>query len=64
MKSDKSKDAKAYLQTRKYEDKDIEKYSISFISKDEESFNKFCKKGHTNCTFYIIIKFIINIRSN
>ena len=43
MKSDKSKDAKAYLQTRKYDDKDIEKYSISFISKDEESFNKFCK---------------------
>ncbi len=43
MKSDKSKDAKSYLQTRKYDDKDIEKYSISFISKDEESFNKFCK---------------------
>ncbi len=43
MKSDKSKDAKAYLQTRKYEGSDIEKYSISFISKDEESFNKFCK---------------------
>ena len=43
MKSDKSKDAKAYLQTRKYDDSDIEKYSISFISKDEESFNKFCK---------------------
>ena len=45
MKSDKSKDAKAYLQTRKYDDSDIEKYSISFISKDEESFNKFCKKN-------------------
>ena len=43
MKSNKSKDAKSYLQTRKYDDKDIEKYSISFISKDEESFNKFCK---------------------
>tara|TARA_Y100001980_G_C14508460_1_gene283956 strand:- start:39 stop:1295 length:1257 start_codon:yes stop_codon:yes gene_type:complete len=43
MKSDKSKDAKAYLQKRKYDDKDIEKYSISFISKDEESFHKFCK---------------------
>ena len=43
MKSDKSKDAKAYLQSRKYDDNDIEKYSISFISKDEESFNKFCK---------------------
>ena len=27
MKSDKSKDARAYLQTRKYDDKDIEKYS-------------------------------------
>ena len=43
MKSDKSKNAKAYLETRKYDDIDIEKYSISFISKDEESFNKFCK---------------------
>ena len=43
MKSDMSKDAKAYLQTRKYDNSDIEKYSISFISKDEESFNKFCK---------------------
>jgi DNA primase len=43
MKSDISKDAKAYLQTRKYDNSDIEKYSISFIGKDEESFNKFCK---------------------
>ena len=43
MKSDISKDAKAYLRTRKYDNSDIEKYSISFISKDEESFNKFCK---------------------
>ena len=43
MKSDISKDAKAYLQKRKYDNIDIEKYSISFISKDEESFNKFCK---------------------
>ena len=43
MKSNTSKDAKAYLQKRKYDNIDIEKYSISFISKDEESFNKFCK---------------------
>ncbi len=43
MKSSKSKDAKAYLQTRKYDENDIEKYSISYISKDEEDFNKFCK---------------------
>ena len=43
MKSNISKDAKAYLQKRKYDKIDIEKYSISFISKDEESFNKFCK---------------------
>jgi len=43
MKSDISKDAKAYLRTRKYDNSDIEKYSISFIGKDEESFNKFCK---------------------
>ena len=43
MKSDISKDAKAYLRTRKYDNSDIEKCSISFISKDEESFNKFCK---------------------
>ena len=43
MKSNISKDAKAYLQKRKYDNVDIEKYSISFISKDEDSFNKFCK---------------------
>jgi DNA primase len=43
MKSNISKDAKAYLQKRKYDNIDIEKYSISFISKDEENFNKFCK---------------------
>jgi len=43
MKSNISKDAKAYLQKRKYDNIDIEKYSVSFISKDEESFNKFCK---------------------
>ena len=43
MKSNISKNAKAYLQKRKYDNIDIEKYSISFISKDEESFNKFCK---------------------
>jgi len=43
MKSSKSKDAKAYLQTRKYDENDIEKYSISYISKDEEDFNRFCK---------------------
>ncbi len=45
MKSNISKNAKAYLQKRKYDNIDIEKYSISFISKDEESFNKFCKKN-------------------
>ena len=43
MKSSKSKDAKAYLQTRKYDENDIEKYSISYISKDENDFNRFCK---------------------
>ena len=43
MKSNISKDAKAYLQKRKFDNIDIEKYSISFISKNEESFNKFCK---------------------
>ena len=43
MESDKSKEAKAYLKTRKYDESDISKYSISFISKDEENFNKFCK---------------------
>ena len=43
MKSNKSKDAKAYLQNRKYDENDIEKYSISYISKDEEDFNRFCK---------------------
>ena len=43
MESDKSKEAKAYLTSRKYDESDIKKYSISFISKDEENFNKFCK---------------------
>ena len=43
MGSDKSKEAKAYLKTRKYDESDLGKYSISFISKDEENFNKFCK---------------------
>ena len=43
MESDKSKEAKAYLKTRKYDENDIGKYSISFISKDEDKFNKFCK---------------------
>ena len=43
MESDKSKEAKDYLKTRKYDENDIGKYSISFISKDEEKFNKFCK---------------------
>ena len=45
MKSDKSKDAKKYLKERKYDNSDIKKYSISFVTKDEESFNKFCKKN-------------------
>ncbi len=45
MESDKSKDAKVYLKTRKYDNSDIKKYAISFISKDEESFNKFCKSN-------------------
>ena len=45
MKSDKSKDAKEYLKERKYDNSDIKKYSISFVTKDEESFNKFCKKN-------------------
>ncbi len=43
MKSDKSNDAKAYLHSRKYDESDIDKYCLSFISKDEESFKKFCK---------------------
>ena len=45
MKSEKSKDAKEYLKKRKYDNSDIKKYSISFVTKDEESFNKFCKKN-------------------
>ena len=45
MESDKSKDAKVYLKTRKYDNNDIKKYAISFVSKDEESFNKFCKSN-------------------
>ena len=43
MNSDLSKDAKAYLKNRKYDESDFKKYSISFIGKEEEIFNKFCK---------------------
>ena len=43
MNSDLSKDAKAYLKNRKYDESDIKKYSISFIGKEEDIFNKFCK---------------------
>ena len=45
MESNKSKDAKVYLKTRKYDNSDIKKYAISFVSKDDESFNKFCKSN-------------------
>ena len=43
MNSDLSKDAKAYLKNRKYDESDIKKFSISFIGKEEDIFNKFCK---------------------
>ena len=43
MESDDSKEAKVYLKNRKFDKSDIDKYIISFIGKDEDKFNKYCK---------------------
>ena len=43
MESENSKEAKVYLESRKFDNNDIDKYSISFIDKDEDKFNKYCK---------------------
>ena len=43
MESENSKEAKVYLESRKFDNNDISKYSISFIDKDEDKFNKYCK---------------------
>jgi len=43
MRSENSKEAKVYLESRKFDNNDINKYSISFIDKDEDKFNNYCK---------------------
>ena len=43
MESENSKEAKVYLESRKLDNNDINKYSISFVDKDEDKFNKYCK---------------------
>ena len=43
MESENSKEAKVYLESRKLDNNDINKYSISFIDKDGDKFNKYCK---------------------
>ncbi len=43
MRSENSKEAKVYLESRKFDNNDIDKYSISFVDKDEDKFNNYCK---------------------
>ena len=43
MGSENSNEAKVYLENRKFDNNDINKYSISFIDKDEDKFNRYCK---------------------
>jgi DNA primase len=45
MDSEKSKKAKAYLTSRKFNEQDLKKYDISFIDSNIEDFQKFCDKN-------------------
>jgi len=45
MDSEKSKKAKEYLISRKFNDQDIKRYDISFIDSNIEDFQKFCDKN-------------------
>ena len=45
MDSEKSKTAKEYLTSRKFNEQDLKKYDISFIDSNIEDFQKFCDKN-------------------
>ena len=45
MDSEKSKKAKEYLTSRKFNEQDLKKYDISFIDSNVEEFQKFCDKN-------------------
>ena len=45
MNSEKSKKAKEYLASRKFNEQDLKKYGISFIDSNVEDFQKFCDKN-------------------
>jgi len=45
MDSEKSKKAKEYLTSRKFNEQDLKKYDISFIDSNVEDFQKFCDKN-------------------
>jgi len=45
MDSEKSKAAKEYLTSRKFNEQDLKKYDISFINSNVEDFQKFCNKN-------------------
>ena len=45
MDSNKSKKAKEYLTSRKFNEQDLKKYDISFIDSNVEEFQKFCDKN-------------------
>ena len=45
MDSEKSKKAKEYLTSRKFNEQDLKKYDISFIDSNIEDFQKFCDKN-------------------
>ena len=45
MNSEKSKKAKEYLASRKFNEQDLKRYGISFIDSNVEDFQKFCDKN-------------------
>ena len=45
MDSEKSKTAKEYLTSRKFNEQDLKKYDVSFIDSNVEDFQKFCDKN-------------------
>ena len=45
MDSEKSKTAKEYLTSRKFNEQDLKKYDVSFIDSNIEDFQKFCDKN-------------------
>ena len=45
MDSEKSKKAKEYLTSRKFNEQDLKRYGVSFIDSNVEDFQKFCDKN-------------------